>query len=108
MDEAVDGQFRLFDAFVQGEIAINAGHGDELSGPAWAKVRELATASFSKRPETIGTAGLPIFLDLDHVVAHPRRARPSIRGGADHHVALLGGLPDDGRRGRVVAGRCRN
>ena len=26
-----------------------------------AKVRELATASFSKRPETIGTAGLPIF-----------------------------------------------
>ena len=67
-----------------------------------AKVRELATASFSKRPRDDRDGGLAHLLDLDHVVAHPRRARSSIGGGADDHVALLGGLPDDGRRGRVV------
>ena len=34
---------------------------------------------------------------------HPRRAGPSIGGGADYDVTLLSCLPDDGWRRRIVA-----
>ena len=42
-------------------------------------------------------------LDFNHVVDHPRRARPSIGSGTDNDVTLLPRLLHDRRRRGIVA-----
>ncbi len=95
--KVIEGQFGLSGALVMRKIALYSGYDHELQ----VRHGECARARDSIALETTrddGHRGFSHLLDLDHVVDHPRRARPSIGRCAYDDIAFLTRLLYDFRR----------